>query len=237
MRGMLFSMTRYAPLIRTLRAKRGVLQADVAVAAGMSRPSYSAVEAGTKELSLAEAVALTNYFGISLDDLVKRSVPDDRRYEEMLRGILRCAFADRVALKKTKLAKLLYLVDFSWYYQYKKSMSGQPYRKLAFGPTPDIFFRLIEDLELGGVITITQIARDDYHMYEIAETISAAKRPLTLLSKPELLHIEKVWRAWREASTAEIVAFTAEQSPYRDTTLGEILDYNLVLTLAPHEVV
>ena len=41
---------------------------------------------------------------------------------------------------KTKLAKLLYLADFAWYYDHLKSMSGMQYRKITFGPVPDTFF-------------------------------------------------------------------------------------------------
>jgi transcriptional regulator with XRE-family HTH domain len=229
-------MTPYASLLKTLRLRRGVLQADVANATHISRPSYVAVEKGTKELTLSEAVSLTLYYGITLDELVSATTPDDSRYEAMLRVMLRAAASDRVTVKKTKLAKLLYLVDFSWYYLHHISMSGQPYRKLAFGPTPDVFFRLIEELELRGTITITQVAREDYHMYEITETKSASKEILAPLRPPELAHIHNIWKSWRDASTAEILTFTNKQAPYCETNDGEIIDYDLILDVPAHEV-
>ncbi len=229
-------MTTYATLLSKLRQERNYTQAEVAAACHMSRPSYIAVEKGTKELTLAEAFDLANFFGIRLDDLVANVPPDDKKCEMMLRAFLRAAAADRTALKKTKLVKLLYLTDFSWFYLHKKSMSGQPYRHLTFGPTPDVFFRLLEELELRGIITILQVARDDYHMYEIEETTSASRQPLTLLAKKETEHIAKVWKAWRKASTAEILEFTNNQAPMRETSTGEIIPYSLITNEPAHNV-
>jgi uncharacterized phage-associated protein len=143
----------------------------------------------------------------------------------MLLAFLRAAKKSKQPLKKTKLAKLLYLADYSWYYLTDSSMSGVVYRHGAFGPTADVYFRLLDELEEGGSIVIKQIYRDDYHMYEIEESRSSAKKPLTELSPKEIRHLEKVWAAWATASTAEIVAFTIEQRPYQVAIPGQILNY------------
>lgn len=228
--------TSYGTLVKYLREERDLSQAVVATRTKMSRASYVAVEKGTKELTLAEAAALTKLFGISLDALLETEVPNLAKYQQMLLAFLRAAKKSKQSVKKTKLAKLLYLADFSWYYLQKKSMSGVQYRRGDFGPVADTYFRLLDDLEQNGTVTIKQIYRDDYHMYEIEETRGASKKPLTLLTPKELRHVEKIWLAWAESSTAEIVKFTLEQTPYQSTIPNEIISYELITREASHMI-
>lgn len=230
------AITTYASFVKYLREERTLSQADVAKRSKMSRASYVAVEKGTKELSLAEADAITKLFGITIDELLRTQAPDHAKYAQMILAFLREAKASHVIVKKTKLAKLLYLTDFSWYYVYAKSMSGVAYRKIDFGPVADVYFRLLEELEQGGSINVKQIYKDEYHMYEIEETRASAKTLLDLLTKKEQAHIAKVWKQWKDASTSEIVKFTHEQAPYKASEDGEIIAYALITTEASHTV-
>lgn len=220
--------TTYAYFIKYLREERGMSQAEVAKVAAMSRASYVAVEKGSKELSLAEANALTKLFGITLDELVRTVAPDLQKYTQMMLYFIRQARTSKTPIKKTKLASLLYLADFAWYYKYHASLSGLSYRKIAFGPVADVYFRLLEEMEVEGTVNIKQIYRDDYHMYEIEETRTSTKKPLSLLSKKEHTHLGKIWEQWEKSSTAEITKFTTEQIPYQKSQDGEIIDYALI---------
>lgn len=228
--------TSYASLIRYLREEQDFSQEVVAKQSKMSRASYVAVEKGTKELTLAEAEAVTKLFGITIDELLRTQAPDHAKYKQMILAFLRNAKKNNKAVKKTKLAKLLYLADFSWYYLHKKSMSGVAYRKIEFGPVADVYFRLLEEMEQGGVINIKQIYRDDYHMYEIEETRASEKTALNLLNKKEQTHLAGVWKQWQEASTSEIVKFTHEQAPYKEANLGQIISYELILKEDTHNL-
>ncbi len=220
--------TTYADFIKYLREERDLSQAEVAQATHMSRASYVALEKGTKELSLSEALTLTKLFGITIDELVQTAAPNLEKYRELILAFLREAKASKIALKKTKLANLLYLTDFAWYYHTDTSLSDLSYRKIAFGPVADSYFRLLEEMEQGGVINIKQIYRDDYHMYEIEETRASVKKSLGLLSKKELAHVHKIWQQWEKASTAEITKFVCDQTPYVQSVLGEHIDYALI---------
>ncbi len=146
----------------------------------------------------------------------------------MIRAYLKEAKRAGTILKKTKLANLLYFADFAWYYTHKESMSGMTYRKLEFGPVPDAYFGLIEEMETNGELNITQVARDDYHMYEIAETRASEKKPFTLLSKKELQLIQAIWKKWEEAKTEEIVHFTYNQAPYAEAEINGNISYDAI---------
>jgi DNA-binding XRE family transcriptional regulator/uncharacterized phage-associated protein len=228
--------TTYASLIKYLREEHKLPQEVVAKHADMSRASYVAVEKGTKELTLKEAEAITKLFGITIDELLRSIAPNHKKYTQMMLAFLRATKARNVTIKKTKLAKLLYLADFSWYYHNQKSISGVTYRKTEFGPVSDVYFRLLEEMEQGGVVNIKQVYRDDYHMYELEETRASAKTPLSLLSKQELAHLQKVFKQWEKASTAEIVKFTTEQLPYTQSLSDQVIAYDLILKEASHNI-
>ena len=59
------SMNNYALFVRRLREERQLSQEWVANKICISRPTYIAIEKGTKELSLSEAEKLSNIFQIS----------------------------------------------------------------------------------------------------------------------------------------------------------------------------
>lgn len=229
----MYMTTTYASFIKDLREARGLSQALVAKEIGMSRASYVALEKGTKELTLAEAQAVVKLFSITIDELLSAQVPNVEKYKHMVRAYLRAAEQSDTTLKKTKLANLLYLTDFAWYYAHAKSMSGMTYRKLEFGPVPDAYFSIIEDMERKGEINVTQVARDDYHMYEMTETRASQKGHLSLLSKKEMALIQAIWKKWESAKTEEIVRFTHEQVPYANAEENGNLSYESIMQEDP----
>ena len=110
--------------IKKLRLTRGISQAEMAQKMGIARTSYIAVEQGNRELTLAEAAKIGDVFGLSLEELEGGSMPNYAKYKEIILAYLRDA--DRVggAVPKTKLAKLVYLADFGWFYDHLFPMSG-----------------------------------------------------------------------------------------------------------------
>ncbi|MFM2340053.1 MAG: Helix-turn-helix domain [Candidatus Parcubacteria bacterium] len=228
--------TSYAQLLRYLRTERNISQSTVAKQLSLSRTSYLGLEHGTRELTLTEALAITNFYGITLDDLIHNNKPDRERYKMMILAVLRFAKTEGVVLKKTKLACLLYLADMRNYYDTKKSMSGLTYQKGNFGPITNTYHQLLDDMERGGEIIITQILRDDYHMYELKESRGSLRRKITLLNQKELGRLEALTKAWSHAATAELQQFILSQRPSSETAIGSTIDYSLILTEEPHLV-
>ncbi len=230
MRYTVIMKTTYGAFLKQLREERGFSQATVAAALEISRPSYVSLEKGTKELTLAEAVSIVNLFDISLDDLLRMQVPNSLVYREMLLTFVREAARDSSILKKTKLANLLYLADVTWYNKTKTSMSGMTYRKLSFGPAADAYFTLIDALEAEGVLNITQVLREDYHMYAISETKASQKTKLVLLPTDATKLMKTIWKKWKDADTKEIIGFTMRQLPYTRAEEGSPIAYTHILT-------
>ena len=64
--------------IRALRAKRGLSQRDVAKHCGITQPTLSNYEAGTRDPTLQCTVRLATLFGTTIDRLIGVGDFDDR---------------------------------------------------------------------------------------------------------------------------------------------------------------
>jgi len=69
---------------------------------------------------------------------------------------LKYASGSHGGVPKTKLAKLLYLADFTNFYKELEPMSGVKYRRMEYGPVADVFFSLTEALHEGGKLILRQ---------------------------------------------------------------------------------
>lgn len=226
-------INEYVKLIKTLRSEKGISQLDISKKLGISRPSYIAIEQGKRELTLSEANILADLFGISLEEIKGGTLPNFKKYTQMILAYLRCTGSVDGKIPKTKLAKLLYLADFSWFYKNLKSMSGMPYRKIKFGPVPDVYFRVIDELSENGMIDITQTGEG---AMLIASTRAGKKEALSELSGKEENLIKDIAAKWKGKRTKDIVEFTHKQLPYMICKDNEIIPYGLITQEDPDDV-
>ena len=225
-------INEYFKLIKELRIEKKYSQEDISKKLGISRGSYISFEKGEKELTFSQIVKITELFGINLEQVENGLKPNYEKYKEMILAYLRQENSINKDLLKTKLAKMLYLADFSWFYENLKSMSGMQYRHIKYGPVPDIYFRAIDDLEESGKITINR----KNEMILISENRGSKKQELKELSKEELNLINKIFNKWKDKKTNEIVDFTHNQLPYKLCEDNEIIPYELIIQEDPDYV-
>lgn len=223
---------KYAEFIKALRTKCNFSQAFVAEKLDISRPSYIAIEKGTRELTLDEAEKLKDLFGISLEEFIKVSLPKYEKYKQMIIAFLQQAQTKDGKIPKTKLAKLLYLADFSWYYDHLESMSGMQYLCRTYGPVPDSYFRALAELEEEGKILIDHKGE----AFLVALANASLPHKLDLLSSEERTLIGKINTKWQNKNTREIVHFTHEQLPYKLCVPNEVIAYELITQQDPDYV-
>jgi len=215
---------KYHTMIRNLRLERGLSQEEVCRRCHIGRSSYIAFEQGKVELSFSQTAQLANLFGLSLEQVESGLRPNYDKYKQMILAYLRCHPSSDGKVVKTKLAKLLYLADFAWFYEHLESMSGMQYRRLPYGPVPDQYFRAIDELQESGQISLDQ--KSDISL--ISETDSSKKQALTELSKDELSLIKKICQKWKSKKSTEIVHFIHNQLPYKICQPDEIIPYELI---------
>ena len=224
-------------IIKELRTKNKLSQEQVALAIGVSRPTYSAIEAGKQKLDTDEVKKLANLYTVSVDDLLSGHIPNIAKYKQMILSYLRMNLSKDGKIPKTKLAKLLYLADFAWFYDHTESMSGMQYRKIEHGPVPDMFFRALEELEEDGKIEVDRKTDDkDRAMFLISESESNHNEKITTLSPGELNLMNQIGTKWKDKKTKEIVNFTHNQLPYFLCKMEEIIPYVLIVQEDPDKV-
>jgi transcriptional regulator with XRE-family HTH domain len=226
--------TPYSTLLKKLRAEKGLSQQQLAERLSIARTSYVALEQGRRELSLGEAENLADFYGISIADLVGGAVPNSEKYKHMLFAFLRAEVSGDGKIPKTKLAKLLYLADFAWYYEHFASMSGMPYRKIQYGPVPDAYFRIVDELYEEGKITIDTKTTDGAML--ISQSASGVREPIDTLNNKEQKLIVAIAKKWKHKRTQEIVDFAHNQLPYKVCSEGEIIPYELITQEDPEYV-
>ncbi len=223
----------YYKFIKELRQKKGLSQAEIAEKIGLSRSSYITFEQGKIELSLSAAIKLTDIFGISLEEMKSGLKPNYAKYKQMILAFLRFNDMDG-KITKTKLAKLLYLADFSWFYKNLESMSGMSYRKIQLGPVPDNYFRAIEELYEEGFINIDCATKDGAFL--ISQSRSGEQDKLPELNVAEKKLIKNISIKWKDKRTQDIVKFTHDQLPYLICDDNEIIPYGLITQENPDHV-
>lgn len=224
----------YYKLIKQIRIERGLSQADIAEKVGIGRTTYINFEQGKVELNLSEVIKLSDIFGISLEEIKSGLKPNYLKYKQMILAFLRLKEGVGGKIPKTKLAKLLYLADFAWFYKNLESMSGMSYRKIQFGPVPDHYFRAIDELFEDGVIDIDNKTKDGAFL--IYQTRSGEGEKLTELENSEKKLIKDIAIRWKDKRTQDIVKFTHNQLPYLICGDNEIIPYSLITQEDPEHV-
>lgn len=225
-------ITKYAKLLKEARLKKGLSQSDLASKLSISRPSYIAIEQGKRELTMGEFEKLSGVLAISFEEFESGESPNYEKYKQMILAFLRM---DK-NVTKTKLAKLVYLSDFAWFYNHLQSMSGMQYRKIKYGPVPDAYFRALDELEEEGKIVIDRKNSDGKEMLIISESDSNKRQKLRDISNDEVALMKEIHKKWKDKKTAEIVNFTHNQLPYLMADDEEIVSYALITQEDPHEV-
>lgn len=216
--------------IKALREQLGLSQDEVAPQIGLSRPSLALVESGDKDLTIEQLYGLAKILKVQPEDLIPslKSLRDETiNYEKFKQLISACinwgGDSKDGKITKTKLAKLVYLADFNWFYAHQISMTGATYRAIQRGPVADEYFRAIDDLFDNGTITITP--SNAAIMISPNESYGSGD-----LSDAEQNMIRTICDKWRDRSTSEIVDFTHNQAPWKTTAPGGFVDYRTILS-------
>ena len=222
--------------IRKLRNSRGLSQTDVASSLKISRPSYIEVEKGKKELTLSQFKILAGLLRVSAEDLQfdsARGVVNDALMPKFKQVILNCikfgSDKDDGKITKTKLAKLVYLSEFKWFYDNLKPLTGLVYKKLPQGPVANEYFRAIDELFEEKSINIE--AKGSAFMLSLNENASHS-----LLNPKEISTISLVSKKWQKNNTQQVVDFTHKQLPWKICQLGESIPYELITQEDPDNV-
>lgn len=120
-------------------------------------------------------------------------------------------FAHKVPSYKTKMNKLLFYADFLCFRELGVSMSGARYKAIPYGPVPDKFQTLFENLAETGVIDLVYIPMDNGGRKE--KLIGREDRPfnLNLFTETEISFLEQIVARFIDTSPSDIVEISHKE--------------------------
>lgn len=234
--------------ISKLRKNKGYSQDELARLMQISRPSFTQIELGNRNISVIELKNIANNLSISIDKLLSsdfkiensefepNEIKEDRelrismpslnvdKFKDILLYILeKCA--GKANIGETLLYKLLYFSDFNYFEIYEEHLSGAEYRKLPYGPVPQKL-----DSIIGQMISNKMIKRvkTEYHGYPQTRYIPLSKPNLTNLKASETGVIDKVIEQYSDWSASAISDYSHKDMPWLASKDGEVIDYELV---------
>jgi len=212
--------------IENIRISKGFTQQHVADILGITRATYNKVENGTRELTISELENLSRYFDVPIAELFDQP-RDNEKFKQMYLYTLNHF---KKGVPKTKLAKLLYLADFTCFYETLLPMSGVRYVCREYGPVADTFFELTHVLFDKGKINIKEVNE------AFIISPSTTEKEYHLLSDDDKQLIDKICDYWKDKRTKEIVNFTHEQNPWKLSREGEYIPYSSIIQEDPDHV-
>ena len=219
-------MSNVVSNVEKIRSTHSLTQEQIADILGVSRATYISVTKGRRDLTTGELEKLSAFFNVPIAEFFDQP-RNNEKFKQMYFYILRYF---KEGIPKTKLAKLLYLADFSYFYDNLASMSGVRYVRREYGPVADIFFEVTDDLYDRGKINIKPL---DYALMINASTIEQYDN---LLSDGEKDLLDRICAYWKDKRTSEIVNFTHEQKPWKMCRDGEYIPYSLIIQEDPNHV-
>lgn len=235
------------------RIRKGFSQTEVASLIGLSRPSFTQIELGNRNITVLELARLAEVLNFSLDEImssrkefpigiledpgtkyeqeIRISVPtlNLTKFKNLILYILeRCAGKPNVG--ETVLYKLLYFSDFNYYEMYEEHLSGATYRKLAMGPVPREVDNVLHDMVEKGAL---QSFSADYFGYHQKRYIPLTYSDKRLFNGAEIAVIDNVINTLSNMSASEISRYSHDDMPWKASKERQDIDYELVFYREP----
>lgn len=130
-------------------------------------------------------------------------------------------FAEDVVLK-TKLLQEMFYADFLYYKKIGKSITGLEYAKLNFGPVPNNYEKIINNMVKDGFIDYEIEFNSIYESHNILSIMNFEEE---IFSKDELETIRKVKDFFKDFNSSKIVNFSHEEKAFIEPDFFDKISY------------
>ena len=142
-------------------------------------------------------------------------------------------FSEQLQPLKTKMNKLLFYADFLMFKQSCFSISGVRYRAINMGPVPNNFQSIFEYLANEKEIDINYVDFPQGYVGEQFKVYKDRKFNQTLFSESELSILDIVAKAFKEASTNEIIETSHLEEAWKKNVQNKnVISYNYAFDLS-----
>ena len=151
----------------------------------------------------------------------KITLSPQKKLAELIKACIKYGSDLDGKITKTKLAKLVYLSDFNFFYKNLVPITGVTYKKLDRGPVSLDYFE--ELLSLVGSHKVNLEKRGK------AELLSLANNEEIFLNDKEKILVKTICSKWKNKKTEEIVKFTHNQLPWKISFNNDTVPYSLII--------
>ena len=239
--------------IRELRERAGLSQQDVADAIGIARATYASLEVDRRPPNLDEMRALAEYYQIAPSDLIdgtvsmvnepvaqytsqtnedevipREDVTLDRQKLRQVLLYISGQVGARPNVGATVINKLLYFIDFDYYEQYGKSITGLSYIRNHYGPTAHMptITSTVQQMRADGQL---EVVETPYFKHTQKKYLPLKSADLTELNAQELAHIDAELEKLGSKSANELSDLSHLDMPWMATKPGDVIDYQLAM--------
>ena len=245
--------------IKVLREENNFSQGYMARELGMSRPTYTQIEQGERDLTITESQKLAEIFGIpfgiflqgkkgvktimkierekkqmqSKKNEIRISIPQEKvdKFRQILLYILK-KVGGKPNVGMTVLYKLLYFIDFDYYEKYEDQLMGLVYLKNHHGPTPLLFENLIKDMIKTGDV---EIIKSKFYQYPQIKYLVNPETgvDLSVLNGKEQEHIDWELQRLSDLTASQLTDLSHKDVPWISAENGKPLDFESVFYRTP----
>jgi len=240
--------------IKALREENNFSQGYMARELRMSRPTYTQIEQGERDLTITEAKKLAAIFSISFEDFLVGKAPEYKviiekeskksstglqirvtkknldKFKQVLLYILG-KVGSKPNVGETVIHKLLYFIDFDYYEKFEENLMGATYIKNHHGPTSKELGSILADMQERGEI---EAVKSEYFKYEQKKYLPRKRPNLNAFSAREIEHIDDVLARLSDKNAKEIESYSHEDIPWKVAEDGKPLSYESVFYRDEH---
>lgn len=213
--------------IARARLNRGYTQGQLADYLGVSRPTYINIELGRKIPSISQAKTLAKILSLDLEEIfesanLRFSSPTNflDQIQKHKQFIIDCLYFYEYEISKSKLVKLIFLIDLDNFSKYGRPITNFTYIKYKNKPTADAFFAVIDDLEEEGLIS------RGYSYNAVSFNCKSNIASRSMLKKEEIETIRDNCKKWRSRSDLDLDYFMGQLPIWRESKEGDTIIYD-----------
>lgn len=237
--------------IKRIRKQNGFSQADIASILEIPRSSMVKIEKGTRGISLLELSTLSESLGFSIDKfLTSNYEPNSGKQmvqEPEIEAEIETERTSVPVLKRSKLEaillyitgkcgalpnmdinlllNLLYFCDYNFYEVHEVQLSGLLYTKQSYGPSSDQLLQIIKEMEAADRLLRF---KSSYSGKPQIKYLPGDHPNLKKINAAEKKVIDRVLEQFSDWPASVLNDYSKEDMPWKASTLGEAMDYELV---------
>ena len=157
-----------------------------------------------------------------MSNVNKNKLSPQKKLAELIKACIKYGSDIDGKITKTKLAKLVYLSDFAFFYKNLVPITGVVYKKLEQGPVSIDYFD--ELISLVGNHKVNLQNKGKAELFSLND-----KDDEISLNEEELKLVKNICIKWKSKKTDEIVKFTHEQLPWKISFDNDVVPYSLII--------